>query len=98
VHIRRNDDKTILLSQPGLIKRIIDALDIQHLPVKHTPCPSDPLDKDENCDPPNGTYSYSSIVGMLQYVRNHSRPDITFALSQCARFVHNPRLCWTLAT
>jgi Reverse transcriptase (RNA-dependent DNA polymerase) len=91
VHIKRNDDKTIMLSQPGLTQRIIDALNVQHLPVKHTPCTSDPLVKDDDGDPPNGTYSYSSVVGMLQYLQNHSRPDITFAVSQCARFVHNPR-------
>jgi hypothetical protein len=30
---------------------------------------------------------------MLQYLQNHSLPDITFAVSQCARFVHNPRRC-----
>lgn len=28
---------------------------------------------------------------MLQYLQAHSRPDITYAVSQCARFVHSPR-------
>jgi len=28
---------------------------------------------------------------MLQYLQAHSRPDITYAVSQCARFVHQPR-------
>ena len=28
---------------------------------------------------------------MLQYLQGHSRPDITYAVSQCARFVHSPR-------
>jgi hypothetical protein len=28
---------------------------------------------------------------MLQYLQAHSRPDITFAVSQCARFVHGAR-------
>jgi hypothetical protein len=28
---------------------------------------------------------------MLQYLQNHTRPDITYAVSQCARFVHSPR-------
>jgi hypothetical protein len=27
---------------------------------------------------------------MLQYLQGHSRPDITFAVSQCARFAHSP--------
>ena len=28
---------------------------------------------------------------MLQYLQGHSRPDITYAVSQVARFVHSPR-------
>jgi hypothetical protein len=28
---------------------------------------------------------------MLQYLHAHSRPDISFAVSQCAQFVHQPR-------
>jgi hypothetical protein len=29
---------------------------------------------------------------MLQYLPGHSTPDITFAVSQCARFLHSPKL------
>ena len=28
---------------------------------------------------------------MLQYLQSHSRPDITYAVAQCARFTHAPR-------
>jgi hypothetical protein len=28
---------------------------------------------------------------MLQYLQGHSRPDITYAVSQCACFSHSPR-------
>jgi hypothetical protein len=28
---------------------------------------------------------------MFGYLHGHSRPDITFAVSQCARFTHSPR-------
>jgi hypothetical protein len=28
---------------------------------------------------------------MLQYLQNHSRSDITYVVSQCARFVHGPK-------
>jgi hypothetical protein len=37
VHIDRRDDGSIKLTQKGLIKRIIDALNINHLPNKRTP-------------------------------------------------------------
>jgi hypothetical protein len=42
-------------------------------------------------DPTQATYSYATVVGMLQYLQGHSRPDITFAVSQCARYTHSPR-------
>ena len=42
-------------------------------------------------DPPDAVFNYSSVVGMLQYLQGHSRPDITYAVSQVARFVHSPR-------
>jgi hypothetical protein len=77
------------LTQEGLIKRIIEALDISDLPAKKTPAAAEPLVKDEFGEPPDCTFSYSSVVGMLQYLQNHSWPDITYAVSQCAHFVHN---------
>jgi hypothetical protein len=92
VHIERNEeDQSIKLTQKGLIKRIIEALDISHLPKKHTPAAAEPLVLDADGDPPDSTYSYPSVVGMLQYLQAHSRPDITFAVSQCARYVHRTR-------
>jgi hypothetical protein len=92
VHIERNEkDGSIKLTQKGLIKRIIETLNIQHLPIKHTPAAAEPLVLDADGDPPNATYSYPSVVGMLQYLQAHSRPDITFAVSQCARFTHRTR-------
>jgi hypothetical protein len=33
-----------------------------------------------------------SVIGMLQYLQGHSRPDITMAVSQCSRFTHAPKL------
>jgi hypothetical protein len=34
---------------------------------------------------------------MLQYLQGHSRSDIKFAVSQCARFVHSPRCSHEIA-
>ena len=89
VHMERNEsDGSIKLTQKGLTKRIVEALNIGDLPIKHTPAGRDPLVKDPDGDPPDATYGYSSVIGMLQYLQGHSRPDITFAVSQCARFIH----------
>jgi Reverse transcriptase (RNA-dependent DNA polymerase) len=85
------ENDTVKLTQEGLTKRIIEALNIEHLPRKHTPATHEPLVKDEDGDPPDGVYSYSSVIGMMQYLQGHSRPDITYAVSQCARFTHSPK-------
>jgi len=92
VHIERNDKNgTIKLTQKGLIKRIIETLEIDHLHGKETPATAEPLVLDEDGEPPDGPYSYPSVVGMLQYLQAHSRPDVTYAVSQCARFTHRTR-------
>jgi hypothetical protein len=91
IHIERKSNGTIKLTQSGLIKRIVDTLNLHNQHAKLTPAAADPLVMDADGDPPDGTYSYASVVGMLQYLQAHSRPDITFAVSQCARYVHRTR-------
>ncbi len=81
---------TITLTQEGLTKKIIEALDIAHLDPVSTAA-AEVLTIDADGDPPNGVYSYKSIVGMLLYLGGHSRPDIGLAVSQVARFTHNTR-------
>jgi len=92
VDIHKNQDGSIELLQTGLIDRIITAL---HLDddgyAKKTPACFGALPKDTNGEAPDLLFSYSSVVGMLLYLCGHSRPDLTFAVSQCARFVHCPR-------
>lgn len=91
VHIERSNDGTIHLTQKGLIKRIIDALNVEQLSPTRIPAKRGVLPKDTDGDPPNGTFNYASVVGMLQYLQAHSRPDITFAVSQCARYTFSPK-------
>jgi Reverse transcriptase (RNA-dependent DNA polymerase) len=63
---------TVTLTQEGLIKRIIEALNISDLPAKKTPATAEPLVKDEFGELPDCTFSYRSVIGMLQYLQNHS--------------------------
>ena len=90
VHIDRRPDGTIKLTQEGLIKRIVEALKIEHLPVKRTPAKLGVLASDPDGDPPDGTFSYPSVLGMMGYLQANSRLDISFAVAQCARFAHKP--------
>ena len=92
MHIKQDDKEGMIkLTQRGLCKRIIDALQLQSHPAKAMPATREPLVADQNGMPVQGKYSYSSVIGMLQYLQGHSRPDITYTVSQCTRYTHNPK-------
>jgi hypothetical protein len=84
------ENGTITLTQYGLAKKIVEALDIAGEPIVDTPA-DDVLVTDADGDPPDGVYSYKSVLGMLLYLSGHSRPDIAMAVSQVARFSHSPK-------
>jgi hypothetical protein len=49
------------------------------------------LGKDIDGEEASGSINYPSIIEMLFYLE-HSRPDISFAAHQCARYTHLPKL------
>ena len=85
------DDGRIELTQPGLIERIISVMGLQDSNAKFTPTESKPLPKDDLGPTTVECWSYSSVVGMMMYLTSNSRPDIAFAVHQCARFTHSPK-------
>ena len=50
------------------------------------------LTRDEDGKLPQGSFSYSSVVGMLLYLSGHTRPDIAYAVNCCACYMFNPCL------
>jgi hypothetical protein len=73
VHVQLdNKNGHICVSQVGLIDCIIDALGCETLPGKRTPAVCEALGFDKVGDPPQGTFSYSSVIGMLQYLQVHT--------------------------
>ena len=57
--------------------------------MKYTPADKDPLCKDEDGDPCCDNWNYRSIVGMMLYLAGITRPNIAYAVHQCARFSHS---------
>jgi hypothetical protein len=95
VDISREESETgptITLLQRGLAKRIVDALGLcsQNTTALRTPAEASPLPKDADGEPASGTFNYAAVVGMLLYLSGHSRPDIAFAVHQCARYTFKP--------
>jgi hypothetical protein len=83
---------TIALKQKGLMKQIIMALglDSKISTAVDTPAETAALDCDVDGPTASGIINYASIIGMLLYL-GHSRPDISFATHQCARYTHSPQ-------
>jgi hypothetical protein len=55
-----------------------------------TPAELAALGRDVNGKDASSSINYASVVGMLLYL-GHSRPDISFATHQCARYTHSPK-------
>jgi hypothetical protein len=82
----------ITLSQTGLIERIITAMGLhsEYSTSKDTPAETSPLPRDINGEPDDSLINYPSVIGMLLYLSGHTRPDISFAVHQCARYTFKP--------
>jgi hypothetical protein len=90
VDIKTHEGK-IHLTQSGLSERIVKALGLnKHSTSCKTPADPNPLPKDADGDPASGTINYASVVGMLLYLSGHTRPDLSFAVHQCARYTFAP--------
>jgi hypothetical protein len=92
VSIERCHDSKLVLTQTGLTKRIITALGLcsSFSTAIGTPAETAPLPKDAEGETAAGNFNYTSVVGMLLYLAGHSRPDIAFAVHQCARYTFKP--------
>ena len=74
----------------GLIDRILKVLsfDGDNVKIRNDPASSTALGKHEDSSPRKEQWSYASVIGMMLYLASNSRPDIAFAVHQCARFTH----------
>ena len=84
---------TFTLTQPGLIKRIIDAVGLTDSATKaDTPAVARVmLHHDRDGAPREQDWSYRSVIGMLNFLCGSSRPELAFAVHQCARFSQDPK-------
>jgi hypothetical protein len=92
--IKFTEDKvagTITLTQKGLINKVIKAAGLEQCNPNWTPASTLALGIDPEGPPMKEDWVYPSIVGMLLYLATNTRPDISFAVSQVARFNHNPK-------
>jgi hypothetical protein len=56
-----------------------------------TPAETSPVEADIDGEAFNETWEYASVVGMLMYLASNTRPDISYAVHQAARYSHGTR-------
>ena len=91
------DTNHVHLTQKGLIKKILEATGLTDSNPNKLPASKEPLSIDPDGKPFNENWNYPSVIGMLLYLSTNTRPDIAFAVSQVARFTHNPKLSHGIA-
>jgi hypothetical protein len=83
----------IKLSQPHLIDQIVHDIGLTtRSPTKSTPAKSSViLQRDELGQPFDQSFHYRSVIGKLNYLEKTTRPEISYAVHQCARFSEDPK-------
>ena len=95
VQIDRIKGGKFRLSQPQLIDDILKELRLDDAKVttKSTPgASSQSLLRHPTSVPFDGHFDYRRVVGKMNYLEKCSRPDISSAVHQCARFVADPKV------
>ncbi len=89
--------RSLHLTQPGLIEQVIQDVGMdKYSKGKDTPVDSilySDLDGPDRTD----SWNYRSVIGKLNYIANNTRPDISMAVHQCARYCTNPKALHELA-
>lgn len=93
VKVEKLSDGRIKLSQPHLIDQIIADLGLKD-DSKGLPAPALStrlLHRHLDEEPHKEKWEYRSVIGLLNFLEKSTRPDIAFAVHQCARFCVDPR-------
>ena len=95
VNIDHHNDGTIHLTQKRLIQSIIDDLGLNSPTVKCHDSPMNSskfLSRHPNSPDFDHNFDYRRVIGKLLFLEKSTRPDLTYAVHQCARFSHCPKV------
>ena len=93
IQVKHKKNGEITLTQPQLIASILNDLHLSKNDVImcKTPCLSTVLlHKDAKGQPMTNEFNYCSVIGKLNFLEKSTRPDIAYAVHQCACFSADP--------
>ena len=79
------------MTQPAVINQIIEALNIHNDCKLHDTPTNITLSRDKNGKRRKNDWNHRSIIGMVSFLANTTRPDISFAVHQCANHGIDPK-------
>ena len=92
VNINKEDCGRIHVSQPHLIKQIIEQAFQTNAKPRCTPAKASTILKQHrNLSSYTPEFNYKSIIGKLNYLERGTRSDISYATHQCARYSIDPK-------
>ena len=91
IRIEKRGPRQFTLTQTGLIAKVLKESNMESSNEAKTPAAVLPLGLDEDGDIFKESWDYATVMGMLMYLATNSRPDIAYAVNQCARFSHSPK-------
>ena len=99
VKVEKLKNGCIKLSQPHLIQQILSDLGFnERTGTKKTPASvSNKVTRDLLGAPFKEEWHYRSVIGKLNFLEKSTRPDIAYAVHQCARFCSDPKASHTTA-
>ncbi|KAI0991536.1 hypothetical protein K3495_g16651, partial [Podosphaera aphanis] len=86
--------RSLFIHQEMYVGKLLDKLNMQNLNPTQLPIPAGTVlrkdDNDYDCTIEEGKL-YRQIVGSAIYLANNTRPDISYAVGQLARFMASPK-------
>ena len=80
------------MRQPYLVERCLKAMEVvDGMKTKRVAATKPLLHKDVDGVERKHNWHYRQVIGMLNYLQGSTRPDISMATHQCARFSNDPR-------
>ncbi|MBW0507580.1 hypothetical protein O181_047295 [Austropuccinia psidii MF-1] len=83
-------DRNVYLSQHDLIHRLLRDSDMENSQPVKSPCNRNLLKELEAVDEPVDVTGYQQVIGSLNYLAQHTRPDILFTVNSLSRYSTHP--------